>query len=56
MAEPLDPEEVVSIEEIAISNMYEIEALIEVLSRNGIVSKEENHELVFNSIKEVRRI
>ena len=41
MAEPLDPKEVVSIEEIAISNMYEIEALIEVLARKGIVSKEE---------------
>lgn len=41
MAESLDPKEVVSIEELAISNMYEIEALIEVLARKGIVSKEE---------------
>jgi hypothetical protein len=37
MAQPLDPKEVVSIEELAISNMYEIEALIEVLVRKGIV-------------------
>ena len=37
MAEPLDPKEVVSVEELAISNMYEIEALIEVLGRKGIV-------------------
>ena len=41
MAEPLDPKEVVNIEELTISNMYEIEALIEVLARKGIVSKEE---------------
>jgi len=41
MAEPLDPKEVVSIEELAISNMYEIEALIEVLARKGMVNKEE---------------
>jgi len=40
MAEPLYPKEVVSIKELAISNMYEIEALIEVLVKKGIVSKE----------------
>jgi len=32
MAAPLDPKGVVSIEELAISNTYEIEALIEVLA------------------------
>jgi len=36
MAEPLDPKKVVSIEELTISNMYEIEALIEVLARHGM--------------------
>jgi hypothetical protein len=41
MAEPLDPKEIVSMEELTISNMYEIEALIEVLVNKGIVSKEE---------------
>jgi len=41
MAEPLDPKEVVSIEELAICNMYELEALIEVLARKEILSKEE---------------
>ena len=50
MAKPLDPKEVVSIEEIAISNMYEIEALIEVLVRRGIISKEE----VLEQIKKMR--
>ena len=41
MAKPINPKEIVSIEELVISNMYEIEALIEVLIRKGIVSKEE---------------
>ena len=41
MAEPLDPKEVVSIEELALSNMYEIEVLIVVLEKKGIVSKKE---------------
>lgn len=40
IAEPFDPKEVVSIEELTISNMYEIEALMEVLIDKGIVSKE----------------
>jgi hypothetical protein len=35
MAEPLDPKEIVSMEELTISNMYEIEALIDVLERRG---------------------
>lgn len=50
MAQPLDPKEIVSIEELAISNMYEIEALIEVLARKGIVSNEE----VLEEIKEMK--
>ena len=50
MAEPLDPKEVVSIEELAISNMYEIETLIEVLAKQWIVSKEE----VSEEIKKMR--
>jgi hypothetical protein len=50
MAEPLDPKEIVSIEELTISNMYEIEALIEVLVRKGMVSKEE----VLEEIKKMR--
>ena len=42
----MDPKEIVSIEEIAISNMYEIEALIEVLVRKGIVTKGEGLEQI----------
>ena len=51
MTEPLDPKEIVSIEELAISNMYEIEALIEVLARKGIVSKQE----ILEEIKRMKR-
>jgi len=36
MTEPLDPKEAVSIKELAISNMYDIEALIEVLARKRL--------------------
>ena len=51
MAEPLNPKEVVSIEELAISNMNEIEALIKVLARKSIVNKKE----VLEEIKKMRK-
>ena len=41
MATPLDPKEIVTVQELAISNMLEIEALIELLVEKGIVTKEE---------------
>ena len=41
MAEPLDPKEVVTINEIAITNMVEISALIELLDEKGIITREE---------------
>jgi isopropylmalate/homocitrate/citramalate synthase len=50
MAEPLDPKEVVNIEELTISNMHELEALIEVQVRKRIVSKEE----VLEEIKKLK--
>jgi hypothetical protein len=40
VAEPLDPKEAVSIEELTITNMYEIEALIKVPTEKGIVNGE----------------
>jgi len=33
MAEPLDPKEVVTAEEVALSNMWEIAAIVELLER-----------------------
>jgi len=41
MAKPLDPKEIVTIQELAISNMLEIAALRELLFEKGIISKDE---------------
>jgi hypothetical protein len=41
MAKPLDPKEIVTVQELAISNMLEIEALRQLLFEKGIISKEE---------------
>ncbi len=35
MAEQLDPKEIVTLEELAISNMWEMTALVEVLEKKG---------------------
>ncbi len=51
MAEKLDPKEVVSIEELAISNMWETSALVELLERKGILTKQE----VLDMIQELRQ-
>ena len=50
MAKPLDPREMVTIQEIAISSMYEIEALIELLTEKGVITTEE----LLNKIKEMK--
>lgn len=39
MAEKLDPNEVVSIEKIAITNMWEIAALVELLEQKGVLTR-----------------
>ncbi|TLY16259.1 MAG: hypothetical protein E6K69_04370 [Nitrospirae bacterium] len=41
MAEKLDPEELVTPEELAISNMWETATLIEVLGHKGVCAKQE---------------
>ncbi len=41
MAEKLDPKDLVSLEELAISNMWENAALVELLERKGILTKQE---------------
>jgi hypothetical protein len=41
MATPLDPREVVTIQELAISNMLELETLRQLLFEKGIISEEE---------------
>jgi hypothetical protein len=46
MAEPLDPKEVKVIEELVTSNVFKIEALIEVLAKKGILDKKEILEMI----------
>jgi hypothetical protein len=41
MATPLDPKEIVTVQELAISNMLEIEALRQLLFEKGRISEEE---------------
>ncbi len=51
MAEPLDPKQRVTIEAPAISNMWEITALVEVLERKGVLTRQE----IYDAINELRR-
>lgn len=46
MAEQLDPKEIVTVEELAISSMWEMAALVEVLERKGVCSKQEVLDLI----------
>ncbi len=41
MAEKLDPKEVLTLEELAISSMWEIAASVELLERKGILTKQD---------------
>ena len=41
MATPLDPNQVVTMDEITITNMVEISALIELLMEKGIITQDE---------------
>ena len=51
MAEPLDPNALVNLEEVAISNMWETSALVELLERKGILTKQQ----VLDLIQELRQ-
>ncbi len=51
MANPLDPNDLVTLEELALSNMWENAALVELLERKGILPKQE----VLAMIQELRQ-
>lgn len=51
MAKSLDPKEVKIIEELVTSNMFKIEALIEVLAKKGVVDKKEILEVILRMKK-----
>ncbi len=50
MAEPLNHNDLVTFKELVISNMWETSALVELLERKGIVTKQE----VLDMIQELR--
>ncbi len=51
MAEKLDPNEIVTLEELAISSMWEMAALVEVLEKKGVLTKQD----ILDAIRELRR-
>ncbi len=51
MANPLEPHELVTLEELAISNMWEVGALIELLHAKVFVTKQE----LLHKITDLRR-
>ncbi len=51
MAEPLDSKDLVTLEELAIANRWETSALVELLERKGILTKQD----VLDMIQELRQ-
>ena len=51
MAKQIDPKDLITLEELALSNMWENAALVELLERKGILTKQE----VLDMIQELRQ-
>ncbi|MEC4670967.1 MAG: hypothetical protein VST66_03690 [Nitrospirota bacterium] len=51
MAEKLDPSDIVTLEELAISSMWEMAALVEVLEKKGLLTKQD----ILDAIRELRK-
>jgi hypothetical protein len=51
MAEKLDSSQTVTIEELALSNAFQLEALINVLEKKGVLNKEE----ILDELKQVKK-
>ncbi len=51
MAKQLDPKDLVTLEDLAISNMRENAALVDLLERKGVLTKQE----VLDMIRELRQ-
>ena len=54
MAKPLDPKEVVTVQELAVSNMLELEALRQLLFEKGIITEVEFIERFKRLTKEMK--
>ncbi len=51
MAKSLDPKEIITLEELALSSMWEMAALVEVLEKKGVLKKQD----ILDAIRELRR-
>ncbi len=51
MAEQLDPKDRVTLDALALSNMWETSALVEVLERKGVLTRQE----IYDAINELRQ-
>ncbi len=51
MAQPLDPNALVTLEELALSNRWETSALVELVERKGILTKQD----MLDMIQELRQ-
>lgn len=51
MAEKLEGRQMVTVDELALSNAYQLEALINVLERKGLLKKEE----ILDELKRLKR-
>ena len=51
MATPLDPKDLVTFQELTLSNMWEVAALIEVLEKKGVMKKQD----ILDAIRELRQ-
>ncbi len=52
MATPLSPNDLVTLEELTIANMWEVAALIEVLEKKGVMTKQD----ILTEIRELRKM
>lgn len=46
MADKLDPQDLVSVEALAISSAWEVAALVELLERNGLCTKQDLYDII----------
>ena len=44
MAEPLDPKQTVTFEELLISNMIEVQAVVQLMMEKGIITEQEYYQ------------
>jgi len=51
MASPLDPNDLVTLEELTLSKLWEVAALIEVLEKKGVMKKQD----ILDAIQELRQ-